>query len=71
MIDKCPHVFDNKKLKQYDIEDLIKSVTFIEGDIYENDALLKKDPGYLANLLAMDPIVKKQLLEKNWNIHQD
>jgi len=71
VIDKCPHIFSNKKLQEYDIEDLIKSVTFIEWDIYQNQALLSKDPGYLANLLAMDPIVKKQLLEKNWNVHQD
>ncbi|MDR2416357.1 MAG: hypothetical protein LBD75_07355 [Candidatus Peribacteria bacterium] len=25
----------------------------------------------MANLLAQDPIIKKQLLEKNWNVHQD
>lgn len=53
------------------IEDLVKSFTFIEGDIYENSALLEKDPAYLANLLAQDTEEKSKLLDGNWNISID
>lgn len=69
--DKCPHVFDNENLKDLDINDLVKSVTFIEGDIYDNKELLRKDPGYLGNLLALPTEEKSRLLEKNWNIKID
>lgn len=65
--DKAPHLFewvDNR-------EELIKSFTFIEWDIYENKELLQKDPWYLANLMAQDEDEKKRLLEKNWNISND
>ena len=48
--------------------DLIKSVTFIPGSIYENSQLLKENPGYLANLMAQDEATKAQLLDGNWKI---
>ena len=48
--------------------DLIKSVTFITGSIYQNIELMKKDPGYLANLLSQDEATKAQLLDGNWKI---
>lgn len=52
-------------------EDLVKSVTFIPGDIYGNRELLSKDPGYLANLMAQDEATKLQLLDGNWKIRID
>lgn len=52
-------------------EDLIKSVTFIPGSIYENKELLSKDPGYLANLMAQDDSEKARLLDGNWKIRTD
>lgn len=52
-------------------DDLIKSLTFIPGSIYNNKELLKVDPGYLANLLAQDESTKARLLEGNWKIRQD
>lgn len=52
-------------------KDLIKSFTFIEGDIYENKELLNKDPAYLSNLMAQEESERKRLLEKNRNITLD
>jgi len=71
VIDKCPHIFGKMEGKVDNIEDLIKSITFIEGDVYENKKLLDKDPGYLANLMAQPEEDKMRLLERNWNIKID
>lgn len=51
-----------------DPKDLIKSVTFIPGSIYQNRKLLEANPGYLANLLAQDDQTKAQLLDGNWKV---
>lgn len=67
VIDQCPHLFTKEVLGKSSIDDLVKSFTFIEWDIYENRALLSKDPAYLANLYAQDEIERKKLLE--WNRH--
>lgn len=70
ILEKIPHLV--KPLLEADptinVNDLIKSVTFIPGTIYENTQLLKKDPGYLGNLMAQDEATKAQLLEGNWKI---
>ena len=42
-----------------------KSVTFIMSSIYDNQALLKIDPGYLANLKALPIIERERLLRGN------
>ena len=47
-------------------EDFVKSLSFISGSIYQNQELLKRDPGYLANLLNQDEATRKALLESNW-----
>ena len=69
--EKCPHIFGAEELKDVDSSDLIKSVTFIRGSLYENKKLLKKDPQYLANLLSQDEETKKQLLDGNWKVRVD
>lgn len=73
VLEKVPHIV--KLMKEANEEtnpdDLVKSVTFIPGDIYSNKALLSKDPGYLANLMAQDEATKSQLLEGNWKIRID
>ena len=51
--------------------DLIKSFTFIEGDIQENRILLKSDPTYLANLYALSDEDQLRLLKRNWNVKID
>jgi len=50
-----------------------KSVTFILSTVYDNQILLDKDPGYLANLQALDNIERQRLLGDgkrggNWKI---
>lgn len=47
-------------------KDLIKSVTFIPGDIYDNKKLLETNPAYLGNLMAQDEATKAALLAGNW-----
>ena len=52
---------------------LPKSVTFILSTVYDNKILLEKDPGYLANLQALDNIDRQRLLGDgrrggNWKI---
>lgn len=49
-------------------KDLIKSLTFVSGSVYENKALLSVDPGYLGNLMAQDEQTKSQLLHGNWKV---
>ncbi|MEB3151453.1 MAG: terminase family protein [Sphaerospermopsis sp.] len=48
------------------IEDYIKSFTFITGSIYENKELMKANPEYLANLLAQSEEEQLRLLYGNW-----
>lgn len=48
--------------------DLIKSVTFISGDIYENKELLSVNPAYLGNLLSQDEETQAALLHGNWKM---
>lgn len=45
-----------------------KSVTFIASTLQDNKVLMKMDPGYLANLLALPEVEKERLLSGNWKI---
>lgn len=45
-----------------------KSVTFIPSTLFDNQELMKKDPGYLANLLALPTVERERLLKGNWLI---
>ncbi len=45
-----------------------KSVTFIPSKLQDNKIFMKKDPGYLANLLAQNRVDRMRLLEGNWNV---
>ena len=56
------------KLPDEIIQHTVKSVSFVEADIYDNKILLESDPGYMANLLAQGEVEKQRLLYKNWNI---
>jgi len=44
------------------------SITFIPATIYDNPALLSRDPGYLAKLRAMPLVDRERLLHGNWTI---
>ena len=52
-------------------EDLIKSFTFIKSSVYDNPALLAKDPAYVANLMALHPVERARLLDGNWKIRYE
>jgi predicted phage terminase large subunit-like protein len=43
-----------------------KSATFIPSRLEDNPALTSKDPGYLGNLLALDPVEQARLRHGNW-----
>src|SRR5262249_33824486 len=46
----------------------VKSFTFVASNVYDNAILLEKDPGYLGNLKAQDPVNRERLLKGNWKI---
>lgn len=45
-----------------------KSVTFIPAKLSDNPALMRADPGYLANLLSLPLVERERLLGGNWKI---
>lgn len=47
---------------------LPKSVTFIAAKLDDNRILLRKDPGYKANLMAQNAVERARLLGGNWKI---
>lgn len=46
----------------------VKSVTFKKAALNENKALIKNDPGYIANLLNQPPEVRAREFDGNWDI---
>lgn len=59
------------KEADYDVEitkDDIKSVSFVASNIFDNQVLLKADPGYMANLKALSIVERERLLYGNWKI---
>ena len=55
----------------YDVaitKDDIKSVSFVSSNIFDNQVLLKADPGYMANLKALSVVERERLLFGNWKI---
>lgn len=47
---------------------MAKSVTFIASTLQDNKILMKNDPGYMANLLALAMVERERLLYGNWKI---
>ncbi len=47
---------------------MAKSVTFIASTLQDNKILMKNDPGYMANLLALALVERERLLHGNWKI---
>ena len=45
-----------------------KSATFIPAKLTDNRALMKADPGYMANLLSLPLVERERLLGGNWKI---
>lgn len=46
----------------------VKSVTFVKANLYDNKALLKNDPAYIANLLNQPLEVRMREFDGNWDI---
>lgn len=44
------------------------SFTFIMSNVYDNKALLKANPAYLANLKSLPAVERERLLKGNWKI---
>lgn len=55
-------------IAEYGEETLPKSVTFIPAKLDDNQALMKADPSYKANLQAMSRVERERLLHGNWKI---
>lgn len=47
-----------------------KSFTFIHADVFDNPALLERDPGYLANLKMLPRVDRLRLFKGNWNVEE-
>ena len=45
-----------------------KSLTFIPARLEDNAILMSADPGYRANLMALDPVERARLLGGNWKV---
>ena len=50
------------------LEYIPKSLTFIAATIFDNQKMMKADPSYLANLLALPTVERERLLSGNWKI---
>lgn len=46
----------------------IKSVTFVKAALYDNRALLREDPAYIANLLNQPLDVRMREFDGNWDV---
>lgn len=47
-----------------------KSFTFIAAKLEDNKILMKADPGYLGNLLALNRVDRMRLKDGNWNVRE-
>jgi hypothetical protein len=55
-------------LEKYGADQLPKSLTFIPSKLQDNQALMKKDPSYLASLRALSRVDRMRLEGGNWNV---
>jgi predicted phage terminase large subunit-like protein len=44
------------------------SVTFVSASVYDNEIMLKENPGYLARLRALPPVERARLLDGDWDV---
>lgn len=66
--DSREELYETCALKTQEERDKVKSVTFIPALLKDNPALIRKDPGYRANLEALPEVEREQLLHGNWKI---
>lgn len=68
--DTKEELWEECHLKTPEEREKVKSVTFIPALLSDNPALMKKDPGYRANLEALPEVEREQLLHGNWKIRK-
>lgn len=66
VIEKAKYKFD--LIQHENKEDLVKSFTFIKGDIHDNKILTEKNPEYLGSLLALSEEEQMRLYRGNWKV---
>jgi hypothetical protein len=52
-------------------KDLYETRCFIPATVYDNKALLEKDPNYIKNLMQLPEKEREQLLNGNWEVDDD
>lgn len=55
-------------IEMYGQDQIPKSLTFIPSLVRDNQILMKKDPTYLSNLMALSRVDRMRLLDGNWNV---
>lgn len=70
VLSKASHILQHLP-DDFNADEIVKSITFISGDIYSNKALMSKDPAYIGNLMALDEQEKAKLLYGSWKISVD
>lgn len=53
------------------VSEFAKSITFIGAKLDDNQILVRRDPSYKANLMALSYVDRMRLLNGNWNIRPD
>lgn len=72
--EQCKETIDaawDDKLEMYGYDKktfAIKSVTFVKAALYDNKALLKNDPAYIANLLNQPLEIRMKEFDGNWDV---
>ncbi len=69
VIEKAWHYLEPVATKsKINPNELVKSLTFVSGSVYDNVALLSENPEYIGNLLSQDDATRSQLLDGNWKV---
>ena len=55
-------------IETYGKEEMPKSFTFVAAKIYDNQIMMKNNPGYLASLKALPKVERDRLLDGNWKV---
>lgn len=69
VLEKCPWLLDMGDGVPWQMK--IKSLTFIAGRVADNKELLKLDPGYIGNLMALPESERRMLLDGCWKYNPD
>ena len=68
--DTKEELWERFNLEKPEDKEKVKSVTFISALLEDNPELMRRDPGYRANLEALPEVERMQLLYGNWNVRR-